>query len=256
MAQAMLLACVGVLVSLSAIVLLPLEPFSIGSSPRQLLFMVLLFVLTSSPFFAAGLAMACAFRATQSPNGLYFADLTGAGAGCALAVGAIWMLGSPGAAVAGAALFVVASLLAAPPARRALHAAVGLATLAACALLVAVVPFRPSGEKLLAMMMKGGTMPSYSRWSPIFRVDVYPAPLGGHEAARRGVSPNFAGQLPITRFIAHDGGAEAPMHEFHGDVKELDFLGQNVAAMPYLTTKGPRVLVIGLGGGFDVLNGI
>jgi MFS family permease len=256
MPQSMLLASLGVLVSLMAIVVIPLHPFSIGTSPLQLFFMVLLFVVTSSPFYAAGLAMASAFRATTSPTGVYFADLTGAGTGCALAIGAIWVLGSPGAAVAGAALFVIASVLAAERHRRMRYALIGLGAVGACVLFVSVVPFRPSEEKLLAKMMEAGVKPSYSRWSPIFRVDVYPAPLGGFAASRRGVSPHFTGPVPRTRFIAHDGTAEAPMHEFRGDMKELDFLRHNVSAIPYLIAKAPKVLVIGLGGGFDVLNGL
>src|SRR5439155_333858 len=54
----------------------------------------------------------------------------------------------------------------------------------------------------------------------------------------------------------HDGNAEAPMFEFHGDLRELAVLERNVSAAPYVIATRPHVLVIGLGGGFDVLNGL
>jgi hypothetical protein len=255
MSDSMFLASVGVLVTLLTILFIPLEPFAIATDPKQLVLMVLLFVLCSTPFFAAGMAMAAAFRVTSSPHGVYFADLIGAGAGCALALGSIWVLGSPGTAVASAAIFVLASLMSAAPERRRIYAGVGGAVVLACALLVGIVPFRPSAEKLLAKMMAKGFVPPYSRWSPIFRVDIYPEPVT-NVSGKRGLSPHFTGTTPLVRFISHDGTAEAPIYEFKGDPKELDFLRHNVSAVPYLVAHQPSVLVIGLGGGFDLLNGI
>lgn len=252
----MLAAALGVLISFFTIAFVPLDPLAIRSSPFQLVLLTVLFVLCSSPFFAAGMAMAAAFRAAATPNRLYFADLVGAGFGCALSVSAIWILGAPGAATAAAAFFAVASVIAAPLASRARHLGIGAAIVIACAAFAALVPFRPSGEKLLAQVMRGGIEPIYSRWSPIFRVDLYQTPLEGRKASQRGVSPHFQGKTPRINFIAHDGGAEAPMYEFSGGAAELEFLRQNVAALPYLVSERPRVLVIGLGGGFDVLNAL
>jgi len=253
---AMLLAALGVLVSFFTIAFIPLDPLAIRSNPFELVLLMLLFTLCSSPFFAAGMAMAAAFRAAATPNRLYFADLVGAGLGCAVAVSAIWILGAPGAATAAAAIFATASVIAAPPARRARRVGVGAAIVVGCAAFVALVPFRPSGEKFLAKVMESGIEPIYSRWSPIFRVDLYRSPTEGRKASQRGVSPNFQGTTPRVNFIAHDGGAEAPMYEFKGGADEVDFLRENVAALPYLVTQRPRVLVIGLGGGFDVLNAL
>ncbi|MCK6556435.1 hypothetical protein L6Q96_17930 [Candidatus Binatia bacterium] len=254
MVRSMLLAAVGVLISLLTILFIPLQPFSIGTSFTQLFLMLLFFVLCSAPYFAAGLAMACAFRSARSPNDIYFADLLGAGAGCAVAVGAIWLLGSPGAAVASASIFVCAALVVARPERRIPYAMAGIMVTAGCAAAVTLVPFRPSGEKLLAKMMAAGVTPFYSRWSPIFRVDVYPGV--GEAGARRGVSQNYTGPVPGIRFIAHDGTAEAPIYQFSGNLAELDFLERNVSATPYVIANRPRTLVIGLGGGFDVLNAL
>ncbi|MBI5504743.1 MAG: hypothetical protein HY899_08060 [Deltaproteobacteria bacterium] len=253
LAQTMLLSSAGAVVTLLAIAFLHVEPFAIASSPMQFVRLVLLFLLCSTPFFAAGMALAVAFRVTVSPNGVYFVDLLGAGVGCGLAVGALWVFGSPGTVAASAAVFVAASLCAAPPSRRVAYGLFGAVMVAAAVIVVAVVPFRPSAEKLLAKMMAAGTQPSFSRWSPIFRVDVYPEPSIG-KASGRGVSEHFKGPTPRVKFIAHDGFAEAPMYEFHGNDTELDFLAHSVSATPYVISKQPSVLVIGLGGGFDLLS--
>src|SRR5262245_19707880 len=141
--EAMLLAALGVLISFFTIAFIPLDPLAIRSNPFELVLLTLLFILCSSPFFAAGMAMAAAFPAAATPNRLYFADLVGAGLGCALAVSAIWILGAPGAATAAAAVFATASAIAAPSARRARRIGVGAAIVVACAAFVAVVPFRP-----------------------------------------------------------------------------------------------------------------
>jgi hypothetical protein len=249
------IAIAGVLVSLCTILFMPFKPFAIVSSPINLIATVAFFVLASAPHFGAGLAMACAFRVGRSPNEIYFADLLGAGVGCLAALGAIWFFGAPGATVASAGAFLVACMLVTPRAARARAAAIAGITIALCAALVVLVPFRPSADKFLAKVMASGGRIWYSRWSPIFRVDVYDPPASRTIAAR-GVSPRFHGQLPQTRFVAHDGTAEAPMHEFTGDMAELDFLARNVSAAPYVIADRPEVLVIGLGGGFDVLNAI
>ena len=249
------IAIVGVLVSLCTILFMPFKPFAIATHPIYFVATVAFFVLSSAPHFGAGLAMACAFRIGRSPNEIYFADLAGAGVGCLAALGAIWLLGAPAAAVASAGAFLLAGVLVTPRPARVRAATIGGVTIALCAALVVLVPFRPSADKFLAKVMGSGGRIWYSRWSPIFRVDVYDPPASRTVAAR-GVSPRFHGPLPQTRFVAHDGTAEAPMHEFTGDMKELDFLAQNVSAAPYVIADRPQVLVIGLGGGFDVLNAI
>jgi hypothetical protein len=254
LAQSMLVSAAGAVVLLLAIAYIRVEPFAIARDPGQFIRLVLLFLLCSIPFLTSGMALAVAFRVTISPNGVYFADLLGAGAGCALAVGAIWIFGSPGTVALSSALFVGAALMAAPPRARLAYGAAGSAMIAAAVAVAVFVPLRPSPEKLPARMMAAGVEPSYSRWSPIFRVDVYPEPVPGGSGTR-GLSPKYSGPAsPHIKYISHDGFAEAPMYAFSGDDKELDFLAHSLSAAPYQVASQPSVLVIGLGGGFDILN--
>jgi SAM-dependent methyltransferase len=254
LAKSMLLSAAGAVVLLLTIAFIRVEPFAIARDPGQLLRLVLVFVLCSVPFLTSGMALAVAFRVTTSPNGVYFADLLGAGAGCALAVGAIWVFGSPGTVALSSVLFVGAALMAAPPRQRIAYGAAGAAMVVAAVATAVFVPLRPSPEKLLAKMMAAGVEPSYSRWSPIFRVDVYPEPVPGASGSR-GLSPKYKGPAsPRVKYVSHDGYAEAPMYQFSGDDNELDFLAHSLSAAPYQVASKPSVLIIGLGGGFDVLN--
>jgi hypothetical protein len=70
------------------------------------------------------------------------------------------------------------------------------------------------------------------------------------------MSPLFRGRLPDARYIAHDGTAEAAMYRYGGRSEELAFFDWNIASAPYRILRDPEVLVIGLGGGFDILAGI
>jgi len=136
--------------------------------------------------------------------------------------------------------------------RRQTVLAVVLAVVAAGISVVATVDYLPSKDKLLGGLMHDGMKPLFSRWSPIFRVDVYE----GTKIRRRGTSAKYDGPIPVVRFIAHDGTAEAAMYQFSGDRDELAFFDWNVASAPYQVLDRPSVLIIGLGGGFDVLAAI
>ena len=249
-----LLATVAGTLALLAIRFLPFRPLEIATDPLQLPLMALYLLAIALPFFACGLAIAAALRHwREHTTAIYFADLAGAGLGCALAIPAIWIFGAPGAIAAGLASLAAAAVVAAPRPRRAVTGALAAACLLATAGVATFAEFRASPDKPFARYVSGGSPPLLSRWSPIFRVDVYET---GFPTSRPGMSPLFRGQLPDARYIAHDGTAEAAIYRFGGRPEELAFLDWNIASAPYRILRDPEVLVIGLGGGFDILAGI
>jgi len=252
---ACLVGSLGVALALLAIGFLPFRPFQIATDPTQILLMVLYLLVIALPFVAAGLVVAAALRHWREHTTLiYFADLSGAGTGCALAVPAMWGLGTPGAIAFGAALLALAACIMAGRRGRLRSAALAAASILAVAAIAGTVEFRPSSDKFFASLLEKGLEPLYSRWSPIFRVDVYQ--LAVEEGRRGGMSKRFEGRIPPVRLIAHDGGAEAGIYRFDGDPSELEFIRWNVVSAPYQVLDRPNVLIIGLGGGFDVLAAI
>jgi hypothetical protein len=247
--------------------------FVIGAYPLELGFvlmdagemakLVISFVAVSAPFFTAGLAIAVALsEAGPRVDRLYAWDLVGAGLGCLLSVPLMDAAGAPGAMVAVSVLFAAAGAVACwreVPALRWMNLGVAAAALALVGPLPGWLPFHPSRDKLMAPFADAGQ--SYeSRWSALFRTDLIgdaggEMTEGGYRA--RGTSPDFEGPAAPFRLIFHDGGAAAIMYRFEEqDLPALEMFRHHVLSSPYRLVERPDVLVIGVGGGADVLNAV
>jgi len=238
----------------------PLDPDRLLSDPGPLLLGLLgYYALTTAPFFLAGIAIAAPLSAhPKRANRLYAADLLGAGLGCALAVAALtWVDGA--AAVALCAALFFASAAAYAPRRR--NAAIYVA---AAALLVVSSPaadrlieFKPSSSKALAVSLQNPrTQVLYTRWSPVNRVDLFrePGSRGGWWGAK-GISPHYRGPKPRTMSIQYDGHNGSDVFEWRGP-GSFEMLDHHVLRTPYVVRERPSVLVIGVGGGVDMVNAL
>jgi len=231
---------------------------------RQLLYLSVLYLAVMAPFFAMGMCVTILLaNAPQRIPQLYSADLLGAGGGCIAAVSLLAWLGAPGLIVLGSALLAVASVSfgwAAAPARRR-----GITVLAL--LVVAGVPLARLGEpqasatKFLHRLLSDGKLAVlFTRWNPVYRVDV----VGGRNglkirfgrSAAWGVGERFTGTPPENLIITHDGDASTMMYKFDGDFANVEMLDHSLLRLPYLMLPAPQVLVIGVGGGVDVLTAL
>jgi hypothetical protein len=116
---------------------------------------------------------------------------------------------------------------------------------------------KPSPQKFLPVVSGAtGARVENSYWNALGRVDVMAegdgegaAPLG----AFRGLSAHFRGPYPDVKWITIDGGAETPIIRFDGDFDKLVFLDYYLPALSYRLKSPEEVLIIGPGGGVDVL---
>lgn len=249
-------------VPLDPAVLFTLGKFNWQADPRQFLYLTIFYAAVTAPFFAAGLCITIVLSATPGriPQ-LYFADLAGAAVGCIGAVTLLDPLGAPGVIVLAASLLAFAGLLFAWPSG-AWPAAAAVALLAAGGLpLSRFIDVRPSQSKNYAQAMaQPGVQPVFMRWNPAYRVDV----LAGSEATPMrlayftawGLSERYAGPVPENLVVTHDGDAGTMLYKFSGDFAELAFLDHTLLRLPYVLLRQPDVLVIGVGGGIDVLMAI
>jgi len=76
---------------------------------------------------------------------------------------------------------------------------------------------------------------SYSKWNAVSRTDVIE-------------TTNENEKIVVT-----DGGASAPMIKFDGDLNKISYLKRQVNYVPFAIGKNDKTLVIGSGGGKDVL---
>ncbi len=231
--------------------------------PAALAALIAVLAAVSAPFLCAGLAIAVALReAAARVDRLYACDLVGAGVGCALAVVAMNAVGAPGALLLTALCFAAAGAIAAG--RQApLQRIANLALLVLSALLVGplprALPFAPSSDKLMAPFAESGRSFA-SRWSALFRTDLIGAAEGemvdgGYRVA--GASPLYRAEGPAFRLIFHDGGAAAILYRYDAaDPAPLELFRHHLLAAPYLLLDAPEVLVIGVGGGADVVSAL
>lgn len=210
-------------------------------SPRAAL--VVLAVAAALPLVTAGGYLALLFRAWgRDSQRLYGWDLAGAALGTAWVVPAL-DLGPVALAVcmAGAAL---AAGLAATPSRGAPAFAIGglIAALATGLWLdvdleeLAAAADKPMFRGLSADRNRGQIVET--RWSAYARTDLV----------------DRTGETGLNMYL--DGAAGSYLFRFDGDLRRLFFLRGEATAFPYYFGPRERVLVMGPGGGVDVLYGL
>jgi predicted membrane-bound spermidine synthase len=228
---------------------IPFDPFSLFSDKRQLAFMPLYYIVISLPFFCSGLALALLFtRGGTCVNRLYAFDLVGAGVGCAALALIMPLFGGSGSAVfAGALGLLAAAIFGFRSARR--IAAVGvalaagffaLAFFAGRVLPISITPNKPIPPQ----------PPIYTAWNTFSKIDVYEAKALPRSTTGRGAR----------RFIFDAGTAATGMVDLRPNVREVlkqlegsDNFSSNIA---YVGKTRPRVLIIGSGGGNQVLDAL
>ncbi len=235
---------------------LPFNGLELVWNPGQLGWLAGIFLLLSLPFFFAACCFGLAFmHARERIPALYAADLLGAGLGAGLATGLLFLLPAGdalrAAAVAGS---VAAILLPAPKLPR--LALPALAVLSALTIPDAWLTPRITEFKGLPrtlQVMGAAIEAEYS--SPyglltIVRNDAIPfrhAP-GRSLAATTEPPPQLA--------VFTDGDSMTALTVHDGRHESLAYLDEMTSALPYHLIDRPRVLMLGAGGGAEVLQAI
>ena len=239
---------------------LPFNALEIAWERAQLGWLFALYLVLSLPFLSAALALALAFRAHAARAGaLYRMDLVGAGLG---AVGMVLLLdalpladalravGYSGAAAGGAVLLWGRG-------RRLVRAGALLAVAAALALPAALPDHwlrpHPSPYKGLSLAL---TAPDArivaERHGPLGWLAAVESPRVPFRHAP-GLSLVAAAGPPAQIGLFTDGGAPTAIAPADADLRYLE---AETAALPYHLVERPRALVLGAGGGAEVLRAL
>ncbi len=226
----------------------------------------LVIALSMVPFVGAGAVIGTALAAWPRAAGrVYAADLAGGGVAAALAVLSMSALGALGVLASTVLATALASLLFAPRSDARIRSAVTVVAIAlAAALLLRSEDawIAPAPTKELAQFHKPQhaiARIEHRAWTPHGRIDVsYPfvgPPLAAGDIAA--VRPWWI------RFVTQDGAAPTTLHHVPHDPGELTFLPTSTTAAVWVlrgarfaagpSEAAPRVLVIGVGGGVDVM---
>jgi hypothetical protein len=211
------------------------------------------------PFFFGGLVVSLVLthRAAQA-NRLYFFDLLGAALGCIALVPATNVLGAPSAVLLAAAIAAAAASVFASghDVRLARIGAIG----AACLLLWMGANTRSHFYDV--RFVKGSEQPAALalRWNSFSRVDV----VGTEKSLWKPHHPVFAGYssrldpdfaIPEV-WLRYDADAATQVSYFDGNLARMEYLLYDVSSSAYQIRRYHNVLVIGPGGGRDVLTAL
>ncbi len=214
------------------------------------------YVLGVIPVLCVSWVIVRALREAPRASGLlYAADLAGAAAGGIVGYLTIGTLGGQGlyGVVAGTSLLGAAALLAPSATRAPIRAGLVVVAIATTTVLSlwgeTLAPPRPGPFKSDAM----GVPHEFARWDPLARVDVARhGELGesGHYAFL--ISDRYAGPRAPALMMTLDMGAFTPivMDPTEGELAAFD---ASILAAPYSIAARDAVLVVGPGGGIDLL---
>jgi hypothetical protein len=174
------LAAVSVPFGYFAIAVTQLNALDVTEQIGEALKLVLLCGLLFIPFFLVGTVISTIFADRPTAvNRLYFADLVGAGLGCAIAIPLFDTVSPPGAIILSGVILAVAGLRLASR-----HSRVLLASGLACAFLASPFVGRPDllpdpvpdRAKTMSPQRRGTSLEGsgemvFSRWSSVFRID-------------------------------------------------------------------------------------
>ena len=236
---------------------IPLNSLEIVWDRGQQAYLLGVTLVLAVPFFCAATAIGLALSAPRARiEVLYRSDLVGAGLGASGIVGALFVFDPATCLVLIGAMGLVAAALGAW--HESVRRAVPVTLLAAALALPVVWPAawstpRPSPYKELSLTLTvPGARVVAERSGPLGWLSVVESPTIPFRHAP-GLSLNAVVEPPPQLAVFTDGGAMTAITKFDGRTEPLAYLDRQSAALPYHLVAAPRVLVLGAGGGADVL---
>jgi spermidine synthase len=242
-----------------------LDPLQLVWQPSQWLSMLLTYLLMAVPFLLAGGIVGIILTgAGGQAHRMYAVDLLGAGCGALAIVPALY-LGPPWTVLpALGCLILMGALWCGLKLRRTNLGAIII--LFAAGLLTTVYVIMPPAPKIhhtkafpMTLSFPDARIEA-KRVGPLGMIDVVGSDLIRHVP---GLSLNFGLKdesppdvLPKQKAIFTDADAPSPISRFTGDLDELRYLDFTTMALPYHIRQPERLLVVGAGGGTDVLLGL
>ena len=216
--------------------------------------MLRVYVVAALPFACAGVAICLLLTRFEGVGRLYAADLVGSGIGGLVLIGLLAWSDPPAVEwLLGAMLLAAATLFAWAHARRA------LAPLAALGLALAGLGVADH----LGWLASSVELPEdradrsrldFARWNAFSRVSVQP---GESKPFGWGMSGRCPSRGAIDqKMMLIDRMAATPLTRFTGDLAPLDYLRCDVANAVYELQHDAKVLIIGMGGGRDILSAL
>jgi len=231
--QLALFSLLFALCSLLALYVILSNPLTLDPGSDNYYRLAYIYVATSVPFFFSGCAVTLAItRFSHEITRLYLFDLMGAATGCLLLIPFLNTIGAINTVLAVALISSVATMIFATSAGRFEMAAAGLI----CAGLAALVVYNCLTGRIDIHKSKGKeeTQVLFSKWNSFSRITV-------------------TGDLATGAEIQIDADAATGIVYNAPDLAAHEYQQNSIGALAYRLKRGADVLIIGPGGGSDVM---
>lgn len=215
----------------------------------QVQYLPLFLILSAIPFFFVGLVIVSAFNTFAHIAGkLYFADLIGASLGSLIVVFALTLLGGEGSILFVGVIVSVGAIIFAYVSKHRKMVALTIGALCVSSVLLAVndwteifsIPTHLTAQK---------DLPTYLREHPDAKI----VKTEWNSFSRIDVVEGGKGEEGLLAKIFIDGGAGMNVMQWDGNTNSRNDLATWMQYLPFSLMESPKVLIIGSGGGRDVL---
>jgi predicted membrane-bound spermidine synthase len=226
-----------------------------------------LYLVISVPFVFSGVCVCLALtRFPQQISRLYAADLMGAAVG---AIALVWLLNrvdAPSAVIVISVLPAIAAFCFAAAARRAalLRTSFALAVALLAFAMINASLFNHH-KPLLRVTWVGGptgvpfyetTVPDYEKWNVFSRIRIDKL-TPNRFTMGWGLSPTFVDDPNVQQYnLAIDTGASTVLTHYSGQPQQINHLKYDVTNLAHWARSPANVLVMGVGGGRDLLSAL
>lgn len=249
----------------------PPDPFSLLSNPQddshknsiilRWIIFIIDYILLFLPFFLSGIVIsgAVSFYPSQVSK-IYFADLAGAGFGCLGMLFLLYFFGGERSVLICAVLFFVSAIFFynSMKTHQRKNSLTNIIIVIGLLCSVAAIIFIPKFSKIpiaenkaLAGVLKNPYQELlFTRWNAISRVDVFTT---ADRLLLWKVSRAFEGDLPQGKGLMIDADAFTPIAGDDGSLESKRILNYTITSLGYQFGNRNSALIIGPGGGMDVL---
>ncbi|MFP6656194.1 MAG: hypothetical protein VCB25_11250, partial [Myxococcota bacterium] len=216
--------------------------------------LTLAYAVLAVPFFFGGVCIALLMTHFSAHIGsIYWADLFGASIGCLVVVGLMQILPAPLVALVAASLGAIVSVLIARSAGARFGRADFLTVTAVAVLLV----LGATTELMTMRYVKNWdhAYADYEAWNAFSRISAFDIdPNAAQVVPLKNPASFYDGdEYPETMMLDIDGAAWTPMMNYKGDLESIQFLKESVLYAAHHIRPDSDVLIIGTGGGRDLL---
>jgi spermidine synthase len=248
------LANVALLFALSSAVCFAIQLYIPADPETRLLSTVAAFTIIAVPFVFGGIVVCVALTRFPAQTGkLYAADLAGSAAGCALTIPILNHIHAPTAVILNASIAALAAAAFAWPSA----GKVRWIAAASCGLLLAATVVNQSVKLIDIQWIKGGPNRHdglYEKWNALSRIHVGEF---GTEPFGWGMSPVYHSSRQLQQlYLNIDSGAATVITKFDGNLDSVEHLKYDVTSLAHYLRNPASVLVIGVGGGRDILTSL